>query len=91
VKKFARLKINQPLCHASGHDGGGRGREGELKEEGGVDRTHLQTFGVDEPRPETENRVRAGIRSVTQAVTETPVSNSALEVFKDYIIPVFPV
>ena len=80
------MKNIWPFCHASGHDGGGRGREGQLKEEGRVDRTHLETFGVDEPRPEPENRIRSGVGTVTQAVAETPVSNSALEVLKFQII-----
>ena len=68
-----------PLSDTSGHDGGGRRGEGQLKEEGGVDRPHLQSFRVDEPRSESEKRVCTRARSVTQAVTKAPIGNTTLD------------
>ena len=49
VKRRSAFRTTLPFRHRSRHDGGGRGGEGQLEEEGDEDRPHVLALRVHEP------------------------------------------
>ena len=66
------------LSHGAGHDGGGRGGEGQLEQEGDEGQAHVLPRVVDEPAPEGEEVVVV-VLPVAEAVAEGPVCNPAFD------------